>query len=87
MLHVYAVTDIRDGSLVSLNRSIHGTEIALIGHSTVVPHLGGSPLSPGDLEDALAETAWIMIDYPAHEHVGRPVAPIRLKVSREYLGA
>lgn len=87
MLHVYAVTDIRDGSLVALHRSIHGTEITLIGHATTLPHLAGSPLTPGDLEAALAETAWIMVDYPAHEHAGRQVAPARLKVSREYLGA
>jgi putative AlgH/UPF0301 family transcriptional regulator len=86
MLHVYAITDVRDGSIVSLNRSIHGTEIALVGHTSVLPYLGSIPLSPGDLEAALAETAWIVVDYPAHDLSGRPVPAARLKVSREYLG-
>jgi hypothetical protein len=87
MLHVYAVADVRAGSIVSLHRSTHGAEIALVGHLSVRPRLGGSQLMPGDLERALAETAWIVVDYPAHEHAGRPVAAQRLKVSREYLGA
>lgn len=86
MLHVYAVTDVRDGSIVSLHRSIHGTEIALVGHTSVLPHLRGAPLAPGDLEAGLAETAWLVVDYPAHEVHGRLVAAARLKVSREYLG-
>jgi hypothetical protein len=87
MLHVYAVTDIRDGSIVSLNRSIHGTEINLVGFTSVRPHVNGQPLRPGQLEQALGETAWIMVDYPAHEHAGKQEPGLRLKVSREYLGS
>ena len=87
MLHVYAITDVRDGSIVSLNRSIHGTEIVLVGHTSVLPHLGSLPLTPGDLEAALSETAWVVVDYPAHDLSGRLVPAARLKVSREYLGS
>lgn len=87
MLHVYAITDVRDGSIVSLNRSIHGTEINLVGHTSILPHLGSAPLAPGDLEAALATTAWVIVDYPAHDQAGRNVPAARLKVSREYLGS
>ncbi|MFZ3481733.1 hypothetical protein [Sphingomonas sp. 3-13AW] len=86
MLHVYAITDVRDGSIVSINRSTFGAEIVLVGHTSVVPHLGTKPLSPGDLEAALAQTAWVIIDYPTHEHAGKQMPAARLKVSREYLG-
>jgi len=87
MLHVYAITDVRDGSIVALTRSIQGAEIALVGQTSTRPHLGGVVMKPGDLDAALRETAWVVVDYPAHVHVGRQVPAARLKVSREYLAA
>lgn len=87
MLYVYATTDVRDGSIVRLTRSLQGAEIVLVGHTTTRPHLGGGVMKPGDLEAALAETDWVVVDYPAHVHVGRQVPAARLKVSREYLAA
>ena len=85
MLHVYAITDVRDGSIVSLHRSIHGAEIALVGHTSTMPVLNSVILEPGALEAALAQTAWLVLDYPAHEAAGKSIPHARLKISREFL--